>query len=597
LNSGQTALDRIVGEIADSLLGVERAAGATREIDKRRQYFHRPADYIEDILLIHLTHQQGDALDLIEKQNRVLIPSGHNLGKTFLLSAYGLYFFDVCAAQPDPVNRRDEQGARVLLPGPDHSTIFMTLYSEMLVHANRAEAAGHLMPGRRSEDSVLWKVEPKWEMEAMAPMKRTGRAVAHGAAGRHHANQIALVEEGQGVDETLWQSVEGTCTSKGNKIISSFNPTENSGPTFRRAKEGTYSVIHLDAFDHPNIAKRTYVIPAAVDFQFVDDMVRQCTDRGPYPDTRPDPDYLDFTYALPPVRGAAEVGPREDGFRGHPRGELRTYRPVPLFQAKVRGQWPTTSSGGLFVPGAWDAAVTRWKETEDPENEPPDNVGVDPAREGRDESSACPRWGLSARQLLSEYAFAEERFDELAMMDIRESRRIRIGRIRQISKGDGEAVAQAIAHRFPGSPWAVDEGGVGTSVLDFAKRIFGMDAYGVSFNSSPDDPIPGQRLADNLRAQMYLLAAMLVNRGLVDIPDDSQLREEAMATGVVESTRTVKEADKSGRIRKVRKASIKIEDKKDIKQKIGGRSPDKLDSLVLALHEAAAVEDDGQWVW
>ena len=594
--SGPSAFDRIIDEVADSLVGYEQAGGAERSIDQRRAYVNRPADYIENVLQIYLTPQQGDALNLIETQNRVLIPSGHNLGKTFLLSAYGIYYFDAIGSQEDEVNRKDQQGARILLPGPDHNTIYMTVYSEMLVHAARAEGAGHLMPGRRSEDSVLWKVGPKWEMEAMAPMKRVGRAVAHSASGRHHANQIALVEEGQGVDESLWQAVEGTCTSQGNKIISSFNPTENSGPTYKRAREGTYSVIHLDGFDHPNVKFRAYSIPAAVDFQFVDDMVRECSDRGPYPDSRPDTDYDDFVYALPPVRGAAEFGPREDGHRGHPKGELRVFRPTPLFQAKVRGKWPTTATTGLFTPGDWDAAVTRWNDGGDPEEDPPDSVGIDPARQGADDTCAAPRWGMSAVKLLREYQFAEEELDEQMLKEIRDHRRVRVGRIRAIGKGDGEEVARALAHRFPASPWVLDEAGVGTSVLDFSLRVFGMEAYGVSFAGRPDEPLSGQRLADNMRAQLYLRAAMLVNRGLCDVPDDPLLREEAMATNIIESSRTVKEQARNGKLVKTKKSSIRIEEKANIKQRIG-RSPDRLDAFVLSLHEVEVSSDHEQWVW
>ena len=591
-----SVFDQMVSDVADSLQGVQEQDGLRRTIEERRKYAGKPADYIEDILQVHLTPQQGDALALIEKENRVLIPSGHNLGKTFLLGAYGTYFMDAVGSQADPDSGAEQQGAKVLLPGPDHGTIYATVYSEMLVHADRAERRGYLMPGRRSRDSVLWKVGPKWEVEAMAPQQRVGRAVAHSAAGRHHTNQIALVEEGQGVAETLWQSIEGTCTSQGNKIISSFNPTENSGPTYKRAKLGTYAVIHLDAFDHPNVQTRSYVVPAAVDFQFVDDMVRECSDRGPYPDTRPDRNYDDFVYALPPVRGAAEKGPREDGVPGHVDGALRVYRPIPLFQAKVRGQWPTTADTGLFSPGSWDAAVARWKDKHDPKEEAPDAVGVDAAREGADDTFVAPRWGLSAAKMIRDFAAAEEELDDELIREIKTERRVRIGRVKLVGKGDGPTVARAVTHRYPSSPWIVDEGGVGASVLDAGRRIFGMEVYGVSFAGRTNDPLPGQRLPDNMRAELYLRAAMLINRGLCDIPDDALLREEAMATTLIESTRTVKEELPGGKLVKTKKPSVRIEDKANIRQRLG-RSPDRLDALVLSLHEPEVESDDDQWVW
>ncbi len=587
--------NQFLDKVLDELVGREQEGTTSREVDERRKYIGRPADYIEDIFGLYLTPQQGDSLNLIDKETRVLIPSGHNLGKTFLLGAYGVYFFDAVASGPDPTDSALEIGSRILLPGPDHSTIFATVYSEMLVHARRAEARGHLMPGRRSEDSVLWKVKPKWEMEAMAPQRRLGQEQAHSASGRHADNQIALIEEGQGVAEALWRAVEGTCTSVGNKIISSFNPTENSGPTYQRAQQGIYAVIHLDGFDHPNVKTRSYVIPAAIDFKVVDDMVRECKVRGNHPEVVPDEEWNDFIYALPPVRGAAESGARRDGFRGHQKGKLQVFRPIPLFQARVRGQWPSTSEKGIFSAGAWDAAVKRWRGMEEPTYEP-DRVGVDAARMGGDETIAVPTWGLDAEDLIRDFRDAQTEFDDKMLEEILEERRVYTGKPLMIERGEGPEVATKIAHRFPRTPWIIDESGVGASVMDHAARVIGLDVTGISFGSIPRIQLPGQRLADNMRTWLYLTAAMMVNLELVDIPDDMLLREEALATEILESSKMVQEEQSDGKLLKRRKASVRVEEKELIRKKIG-RSPDRADAFVLALIKPDGASNIDQWVW
>ena len=587
--------NQFLDKVLDELVGREQEGTTSREIDERRTYIGRPADYIENIFGLYLTPQQGDSLNLIDKETRVLIPSGHNLGKTFLLGAYGVYFFDAVASGPDPTDSALEVGARILLPGPDHSTIFATVYSEMLVHARRAEARGHLMPGRRSEDSVLWKVKPKWEMEAMAPQRRLGQEQAHSASGRHADNQIALIEEGQGVAEAMWRAVEGTCTSVGNKIISSFNPTDNSGPTYQRAQQGIYAVIHLDGFDHPKVKTRSYVIPAAIDFKVVDDMVRECKVRGDHPAVVPDEEWNDFIYALPPVRGAAESGARRDGFRGHPKGRLQVFRPIPLFQARVRGEWPSTSEKGIFSAGAWDSAVKRWRDMEQPTYEP-DRVGVDAARMGGDETIAVPTWGLDAEDLIRDFRDAQTEFDEKMLEEILGERRVYTGKPLMIERGEGPEVATKIAHRFPRTPWIIDESGVGASVMDHAARVIGLDVTGISFGSIPRAQLPGQRLADNMRTWLYLTAAMLVNLELVDIPDDMLLREEALATEILESSKMVQEEQSDGKLLKRRKASVRIEEKDIIRKKIG-RSPDRADAFVLSLIKPDGSLNVDQWVW
>src|SRR5579859_6021500 len=243
------------------------SAKASRNPADRAKYSGDPWSYISDILGLDLSEQQEEALELIERETRVLLPSGNNLGKTFLLGAYAVYFMDAVGAQLGDNGK--EQGARVLLPGPDHATVYATVYSEMLTHIQAAEDRGHRMPGKPSPDSVTWRAGPRWQVEAFSPPKQVRTKVAHTASGRHHRNQIALIEEGQGVEERVWKATEGMCSSAGNKIISSFNPTEPSGPAFIRGRQGNYKVMHLDAFEFVNVRRREMVVVGALDFRVV----------------------------------------------------------------------------------------------------------------------------------------------------------------------------------------------------------------------------------------------------------------------------------------------------------------------------------------
>lgn len=575
--AGPSPLEEARRAALSGLRGAGRPVVRRRRPEERRRYAQDPPAYMRDVLGLFLTSQQDEALEAMHRETRLLIPSGNNVGKTFLLGAYATFTMDAVAALPDEENGLPEQGARVLLPGPDAATIQATVYAEMLAHARRAERRGFAMPGRRSEDSVLWRVSPAWEVEAFSPPKRVGQAVAHTASGRHHRNQVALIEEGQGVEERLWRAVEGMCSSEGNKIISSFNPTEANGPAFQRARGGSYRVLHLSSLDHPNVRGRSVVIPAAVDFRVIDARVRECRDRGGYPAVRPDATHGEFLYALPPT-GASERGPRQDGVLGHPDGEVRVYRPTPAFEAQVMGQWPRTSDLGLFNPGAWDAAVQRWLEAPEPAGLP-DQVGVDAAREGEDETCYAPRWGEGADVLLRAYFLAEDEENPELLEQLRRDRRITVGDIRVAPKGRGPEVAEEIAKAYSLSPWAVDEGGVGASVLDHAAMVLGVDATGVSFAARAPERLPGEPWCENTRAALYVRAAMLIDRGLVDAPDDPLLREEILAHELVHGARVVQDSVTG---KKERKPTVRILEKHEIKRKIG-RSPDRADAFVLSL--------------
>lgn len=410
-------------EIVRERVAAEKSAATGRDPAQRRAYAERrdPVGYISDVLGVpRLSPQQEDAIGQVLTHDRVLIPAANNVGKTFLLSAIGLYFFDAVGAVLGP--NGEELGCQLLLPGPDHITIRDTIYAAMLEHAARAEQRGFPMPGERSEKSVYWRVGPRWFMRAFAPPKDKRRAIAHTASGRHHPNQHALVEEGAGVEEIVWRAVEGMCSGEDetlgrNKVISAFNPSESRGPVWERARRGRYVVIHLSGLDHPNVRERRIVIPGAISPRELDERVRtECDRLGPWPGTSPDPDRGDFVYAVPPT-GAQEVGPRHDGIPGHPQGEPHVWRPGPIFAAQGLGQWPRTDASSLFDPGSWDRAVERWRAGFDPEI-PPDRIGVDAALEGDDSTVAAPAWGLSGPELLEAWFSIHRAVERLASQKI-----------------------------------------------------------------------------------------------------------------------------------------------------------------------------------
>jgi hypothetical protein len=567
---------------------ISRDEDVGRSKNERRKYAGDPHSYFRDILGWFLTPQQEGALETIEENDRVLVPSGNNLGKTFLLSGYSVYRFDAVAALEDEDRGLDEQGSQILLPGPDHQTIFSTIYAGILEHALRAEKRGYPMPGKRSERSVHWRVRPRWFMEPFAPSVRVEQDIAHSASGRHHRNQVATIEEGQGVQESLWKAVEGMCSSAGNKIISAFNPSEPVGPAYQRALQGGWRVTHMCAFDHPNVRGRQVVVPDAISYRVIDARVmNECRNRGKYPDTQPDTMFGDFIYALPPSLDSEERGEREDGELGHADGQLRVYRPTPAFEAQVLGEWPRSMNTGLFDPGSIDSASKRWSEREKPEDAP-DRVGVDVAREGDDESCACPSWGTHATDLLRDWRSANVEHDVKTIAEMLENRRIYVGEIVTAPKGDGPTVARWMHDKFPHSPMNVDETGVGASVYDHLAKVLEAPATAVSFAMVPTEKLPDEVICLNNRAAMYVRAAKLVQIGMVDMPKDVLLREELLAHEIIYTEKVV---PVKGSRKKQRKPAIRIMEKDKVKKKIG-RSPDRADAFVLSLFSG-----DYQAVW
>lgn len=562
-----------------------RLVGAEgKNLKERRAYLGDPHRYFRDRLKWALTPQQESVLDLVMRSDRVLVPAGNGVGKTFFMGGVGLYFFEIESSRYDEERGYEEQGCRLLLIGPDSKTVFSTIYSEMMAQASRAEQASFSMPGERSERSVQWVVRPMWSVESFNPPRRVKENVRHTVSGRHHKNQIAIVEEAQGVDEATWRAVEGMCSSRGNKIISAFNPTEPAGAVYQRAQDGGYDVLHLDAFDHPNVKQRQWVVPEAISYLVVDDRVRtQCQNRGPIPGAVPDPEFDDFLYSLPPERGAAEGGPRADEIRGHAGGEIRVFRPSATFQAQVRGRWPRTLESGLVNPADWDMSTARWRALPLP-SAVADQVAIDLAREGGAEIVAVPRWGENPELLLRRFSKAQRAGQLAEMKRIQDVSQLYVGLPFVLQRGDGPSVARQIYRLYQRSPIVVDAAGVGASVYDHLRHVLNVSAEGLSFAASAPEPADGEPYTENLRAFMYVRMARLVQLGLVAVPSDPLLREEIMATEViyVRKVVTTPEGNKQSVL------SIRIQDKEEISRKLG-RSPDRADAFVMSLYQGRPV--------
>jgi hypothetical protein len=311
----------------------------------------------------------------------------------------------------------------------------------------------------------------------------------------------------------------------------------------------------------------------------IDARVRDdCRDRGSIDKVQPDKEQHDFVYALP-SRDLDEAGARKDDELGHPKAQLRVYRPHGTFISQVLGRWPRSSEDSLFDAGAWDQAVVRWRARPIPDGDP-DMVGADLAREGADETCEMPRWGEDAEALLRAYATARtEKEPEKAISDVID-RRQWLGPITVLPKGKGPETAERIARHYPMSPVVVDEGAVGYSVLDHARVVLGKDFYGVSFGAAAPAPTPGEPFSENMRTALYVRAAKMVALGLADVPDDPLLRQEIMAHKLMPRSRTVFDPLTGT---KERKATVLLLEKDEIKKLIG-RSPDRADTFVLAVN-------------
>lgn len=230
--------------------------------------------------------------------------------------------------------------------------------------------------------------------------------------------------------------------------------------------------------------------------------------------------------------------------------EMRALGGDLLVDQEIFGRFVNVQGGGLrVIPESWvRQAFARWEAREAPSG-PPDALGVDVARGGRDKTVLAPRWGTYLGELITHPG---------------------------ITTPDGPSVRDRVLPLLgPGTRVGVDIVGVGSSPFDFIKQVHAQ-AYAINGGLQGVDGTDrtGQYEFANLRAKLYwqLREALDPDTGLgLALPPDEELLLDLTAAGW-----------------EPRGNKIIVEPKKAISARLG-RSPDKGDAITYALYEPPTV--------
>ena len=167
-------------------------------------------------------------------------------------------------------------------------------------------------------------------------------------SGMSGAELLFIVDEGSGVDETIFDAIDGN-RAGGASLIVFGNPTQQSG-TFHRAFHGGregWHLIHVSSEESPNVTGEME-IPGLATREWIEER-------------------------------------RKDWGENSPRFDIR-----------VKGNFPVISDDAVIGQKSVDDAIERWKEGTPPDPEKvPLEIGVDVARFGSDETVIQPvrgRW-------------------------------------------------------------------------------------------------------------------------------------------------------------------------------------------------------------
>lgn len=424
--------------------------------------------FARDVLRVNLDPEQQAILSAVQNNPRVSVTSGTARGKDFVAAVAAVCFLYLTPKW----NKFGElvENTKVAMTAPTDRQVGNIMYPEVSRIFRRAK----VLPGRLVGYDIRTSHE-EWFLTGFKANKDNQEAWS----GFHAANTMFIVTEASGIEEIIFNAIEGNLQGN-SRILIVFNPNSTTGYAARSQKTPRWEKFRLDSLTSPNVKARSVVIPGQVDYEWVKDKVGHwCTPIDP--------------------KNADEV-------EGDFQFEEAWYRPNDLFRVKVRGMFPKVSQDAL-IPLEWvEAAQRRWHEKKRQQGTLL-RLGVDVAGMGRDETIFCHRYDNYVTKFES---------------------------VGTVGKADHMRVAGEITHHLKGgsNKAFIDTIGEGAGVYSRLEELEYSNAFSCKFSEGADGltDITGVYKFANMRAYLFWCVRDWLNpanRMDACLPPCDQILEEA----------------------------------------------------------------------
>ncbi len=448
-----------------------RRFGAEDWVVRMTKYQRNPRLFARTVLGSRWWCAQEEVGAALVKHRRVIVRSGHSLGKTYLAADLALWFLYT------------HHPAIVLTTAPTARQVEQVLWAE--IH-RRSYNAKHRLPGRLLQT----RLDLGGGSFALGfSTESGGRGVK--LQGFHGKNLLIIMDEASGIPEDIWDAAEGIAVASNNKILAIGNPLTAAGRFYEifRSNRGWHKTT-ISALAHPNITGKGRRIPGALTAAYIEEKLAQwCEEQiiGSMGDG----------VVVNPCDNTIAVSQRPNDLTterlDHFVWKEKAYAVTDLFRTRVLGEFPRSEDSSL-IPLAWiEAARARTLPATGPRC-----LAADVARFGDDWTIIGLRQGPVLLQIWP------------------------------IKGADTTAVAgmiERLAYSEHPSSIAVDSIGIGAGVVDnlVHSQIEGLRPINVS--SAALNP----ELFANLRAELYWSLRERFRTGDIVLTDDPLLAEELAA--------------------------------------------------------------------
>lgn len=212
-------------------------------------------------------------------------------------------------------------------------------------------------------------------------------------SGKHQEHMLFIFDEGDAVPDPPYKGAE-SCMSGGHfRMLIMFNPRQASGAVYRMIRDNQANVVHLSAFNHPNVITGNDIIPGAVDRETT---VRRINEWA-RPIVEGEKVEKELVFTLPDFL-VGQTAKRKGSGEYPPLVAGRYVVTNPAFSYMVLGRYPAQSTNQLIsrewvskARARYDIYVAQYGKT--PPVGIPGIMGVDCAEMGDDYNAVCGRWG------------------------------------------------------------------------------------------------------------------------------------------------------------------------------------------------------------
>lgn len=474
-----------------------------------------PVGFAREVLRFMPWSKQRKILEAVAEFQRVGVSSGHKVGKSTAYAILALWFY--CSFP----------NARVVITATTDNQVNGIIWREIkrLVRKSAVPIPGADRMAIRANTGLT-------HPETLSEIRGYTAKEAEAIAGVSGAYVMYLVDEASGVEDFIFQAIEGNRAGGNAWVLMCSNPTRADGEFFdafhskNRSVIGSagYYTLQIDSRESPNITGEWRELEEWVE-------------------SAPGANDWAWRKRTKPVPGLATKQWVEDKIREH--GE-----DSPFVAVRIKGDFVIAEAAKVMQLALILAAQKLWSSTE-PDPHEPLVIGVDPAGDGDggDESVFFPRRGLKAYAPRQRRGISpEEHIEELR-----------------------DIIAEHYALGAPRNPKPLvnceSEGEASWKVYvalrEHAERT---GEFNVQRMRTSDAPKREPHLYDRFRDELWAIARAWVRAGGA-LPEHAQLEKDLHAPEF--------SSNLAGK--------LKITPKRDLR-KLLGRSPDVGDAFVLSCY-------------